>query len=316
MHGSRRGRLYAGPGQPRHQRAGFTLIELLVVIAIIALLAAILLPVFAAAKEKGRQSSCLSNMRQIGLAMLSYHQDWDGIYPPYMAGQPAAGQSATPATPPNYVNMGYSADATTPANRYVLDDPYNNAGGGDHYFSWMDSINPHVKNVQLFACPSHSRPIDVSTPPNVGTFGVGVAAEGYQWWVPSYAPNYLFVGFDPWNPGNPARAPISNAEIESVASKIMLIHNNQAPAVAHPYNFYIWGQDAFQNTNASSCRPFKDCPDFQRNIFPHTDGTNVVFADGHAQWIDRQDIVEFTCAGSTTDDCKYWAPTVIYEQSA
>lgn len=62
-------------------RRGFTLIELLVVIAIIAILAAILFPVFAKAREKARQSSCLSNLKQIGLAALSYAQDYDEMYP-------------------------------------------------------------------------------------------------------------------------------------------------------------------------------------------------------------------------------------------
>src|SRR6476661_7679135 len=62
-------------------RKAFTLIELLVVIAIIAILAAILFPVFARAREKARQTQCTSNLKQLGLSILQYTQDYDEVFP-------------------------------------------------------------------------------------------------------------------------------------------------------------------------------------------------------------------------------------------
>jgi prepilin-type N-terminal cleavage/methylation domain-containing protein/prepilin-type processing-associated H-X9-DG protein len=103
-------------------RRGFTLIELLVVIAIIAILAAILFPVFARAREKARQSSCLSNMKQLGLASLMYAQDYD---------ERACLQ---------YHHAG-SADAET------LLEP----GGRSMWFVYLE---PYVNNEQVLACPS------------------------------------------------------------------------------------------------------------------------------------------------------------------
>ncbi len=76
------------------KRKGFTLIELLVVIAIIAILAAILFPVFAKAREKGRQASCQSNLKQLGLAFAQYATDYDGLLPP-LAIMNNAGQLVT-----------------------------------------------------------------------------------------------------------------------------------------------------------------------------------------------------------------------------
>src|SRR6266511_5057775 len=68
-------------GQPMYRQKGFTLIELLVVIAVIAILAALLFPVFAQAREKARQAACFSNLKQIGLALNLYLQDYDEHLP-------------------------------------------------------------------------------------------------------------------------------------------------------------------------------------------------------------------------------------------
>jgi prepilin-type N-terminal cleavage/methylation domain-containing protein/prepilin-type processing-associated H-X9-DG protein len=107
-------------------RKGFTLIELLVVIAIIAILAAILFPVFAKAREKARQSSCLSNTRQMAVAIMSYAQDYDeSIVPGLIIGQAGVG------------------------------GPVTGLGG---YLTGHDLIYPYVKNSQIFKCPSSQGP--------------------------------------------------------------------------------------------------------------------------------------------------------------
>jgi prepilin-type N-terminal cleavage/methylation domain-containing protein/prepilin-type processing-associated H-X9-DG protein len=118
------------------RRKGFTLIELLVVIAIIAILAAILFPVFARAREKARQSSCLSNMKQIMLGALMYAQDFDETSPR---------------------GSGYVAPATLIATQ------------GE----WFYSIQPYIKNLQILNCPSDPYTNFASGGTTGGDFGVG-----------------------------------------------------------------------------------------------------------------------------------------------
>ncbi len=105
---------------------GFTLIELLVVIAIIAILAAILFPVFARARERARQTSCLSNMRQQGTALMMYVQDYDELYP-------------------NQHNRTPESDVQYPG------------GALSNSMYWYMAIYPYVNNVDLFSCPSDRR---------------------------------------------------------------------------------------------------------------------------------------------------------------
>jgi len=121
-------------------RRGFTLIELLVVIAIIAILAAILFPVFARAREKARQSSCLSNVKQIMLAIQQYVSDYDQSYPNCIIRSP--GSWTTP-----------NGTATTA------------------YVPWFCAVGPYMKNYQILNCPSVTTRYDGGTSFNDISYG-------------------------------------------------------------------------------------------------------------------------------------------------
>ena len=124
-------------------RKGFTLIELLVVIAIIAILAAILFPVFARAREKARQSSCSSNVKQIMTAALSYAQDYDEALP-----------------------RGYY---------------YVPPAGTNDWLSWAQFLYPYIKNERLFSCPSYRAGVFVYA--NLGTGSGGYGYNDYLYGV-------------------------------------------------------------------------------------------------------------------------------------
>src|SRR5207249_1950305 len=109
-----------GDTMRRTRKPAFTLIELLVVIAIIAILAAILFPVFAQARESARVSTCLSNFKQIGLGVMMYVQDWDDTYP----------------------------------NNRLHTFP-GGAEGSSKLVTWKTATYPYVKNFGVYRCPSN-----------------------------------------------------------------------------------------------------------------------------------------------------------------
>ncbi|HEY0075287.1 MAG TPA: DUF1559 domain-containing protein [Abditibacteriaceae bacterium] len=120
-------------------RCGFTLIELLVVIAIIALLAAILFPVFARARENARKSACLNNLKQMGVGIAQYVQDFDERYP-------------------------MSEDATNPGNTNFIGGVNAVVWDNQH---WPFRVLPYIKSKQVFICPSMSSSSNnaTATPP-------------------------------------------------------------------------------------------------------------------------------------------------------
>src|SRR5260370_16116256 len=118
---------------PRAHRSAFTAIELLVGIAIIAILAAILFPVFAQARDKARQTNCLSNTRQMALAMAQYLQDYDETFP-------------------------------------------KDSNDGQKTF-WMDYVQPYVKNISIWICPSRANTNKRVNPERANEF----TAYGINW---------------------------------------------------------------------------------------------------------------------------------------
>ncbi len=108
-------------------RKGFTLIELLVVIAIIAILAAILFPVFAKAREKARQTSCLSNLKQIGLATMMYAQDYDEVMVPGNIIYPAFGTYYWLGVLQPYIKNGQIFNCPSNSNKWT--GPGSQSGG-------------------------------------------------------------------------------------------------------------------------------------------------------------------------------------------
>lgn len=216
----------------RSRSKGFTLIELLVVIAIIAILAAILFPVFAKAREKARQATCTSNEKQIGLAVMQYVQDYDETYPFTMM-----------------IGPGY-----TPV-----------------YASYMDVLQPYMKSLEVFACPSMPRP--AYTP------FTSDPAPGY---TPLF-PNHYMAN---WNvlPAYSVGAPNSLASLKRPASTMMMFE------AYGPDNTTSWliGLDGNNYNYVTRVRKDRTWPDGTPSSLVHSDGLNLVYADGHVKWM-RED---------------------------
>jgi prepilin-type N-terminal cleavage/methylation domain-containing protein/prepilin-type processing-associated H-X9-DG protein len=241
---------------------GFTLIELLVVIAIIAILAAILFPVFAQAREQARKITCVSNSRQIGLGIAMYIQDYDEMYVPYFSGYyPATGAYTSPQ------------------------------------YYWPQLISPYIQKANGHGIGGQALPSDLSgvyrcpdapyNPTAAQNFGYGnfssygISDDIVNWWEPDSVPTTYI--------------PVSLAAIVAPADTFELVEtydwflNGQEPgaALALSYfdNFYpgdlpdaaLYTTDGRHNANTKKTS-IKTPPDPQSI-------NNVVYCDGHVKSI-------------------------------
>ena len=227
----------------------FTLIELLVVIAIIAILAAILFPVFVTAREKARQTSCASNLKQIGLAIQQYVQDYDECYP----------------------DVYWSGSAWV---------PYGSASVAVMTF-------PYVKATQVWNCP------DLDT------------SKNYEWYTingKTYIDQYAFNEYYLTRTDKtPSTSPV---QVSSVSSTTTIVE---------------FAELGFNNYNESTAVVDDYCevtPTLSANCgtrvsYPHSNGTNYGYGDGHVKWVPVANLGQTTAAANMWGCTGIWnAPTM------
>jgi len=272
---------------------GFTLIELLVVIAIIAILAAILFPVFAQVREKARQTSCLNNIKQITLALIQYQQDFDETVP-------------------------FNRECSNPGSTYVCTS-------GAAILGWVDLIEPYVKNHQVFKCPSDSAPIEPYLPGDLDMQGKP-ASRGHVWLGSPHADG-LYGGMYQCsyarnnNLANNGTNTAALAQVQYPTTTILILEfaansgggdSGNEHGSASPFSIVrdpsitaspCTGYDPTNTTNnrsnffASLATEQVANERSQVSSVRHQGGGNYGFMDGHARWF-KPDRIKGQCAYS------------------
>jgi prepilin-type processing-associated H-X9-DG protein len=246
--------------------------------AVISILAAFLFPVFAQAREKARQASCLSNLRQIGMAVMMYAQDYDETFP-----RDLSHCSDGPATDP--------CSQWNPSRRIEA------------------ALRPYVKNTEVFACPS------ATTPPVIWNKDHAVCSW-VGWGYPDFMcfpgdptrGKPLSYGWNQWvfqlcafSPGGGCDAPgISLAAVESPATKLMVADSRATllDQFVLPFANYPDPSPFFGSNVGTFWPEFASRKGTGPAVIPalhtlHQQGQNAAFLDGHVRWLPYQ---EFTGA--------------------
>jgi prepilin-type N-terminal cleavage/methylation domain-containing protein/prepilin-type processing-associated H-X9-DG protein len=234
-------------------RKAFTLIELLVVIAIIAILAAILFPVFAQAKEAGKKTVCLSNMKQIGMAMELYIQGEDGTYP----------QSKQATAQPDVDDADGSIEEPDYGSIFAKLLPYTGHGS-----STSEDV---LFRQKLFACPDDPTPFDQSCPDTVNIGGPHVI---------SYLINAWFVWGLKESQVNKPSETINFAERHSE------LHSDGQGGPSAPFCDDIYHPWFFKPINPNAPEGADEMDENYGAISTqrHSQGSNFIFCDTHAKW--------------------------------
>ena len=230
-----------------HSECGFTLIELLVVIAIIAILAAILFPVFAQAKEAAKKTQCLSNFRQIGVALEMYNQDSDFTYP----------QSKMTDAQPDLDDADGSIEEPDNGSIFAKMLPYTGHGGS--------STEDSMFRQKLFACPDDPTPFDQSCPDVVNIGGPHVIS-------------YLINGWFVWG--------LNESQVTQTAKTIDFAERHSEPSgnPLAPFCDDIYHPWFFPPINANA--PANEMDELTGAISTrrHSGGANYEFCDTHAKY--------------------------------